>query len=108
VTWKKALKAGVTLGFSSGAQTERTGFPHGSQGEAFAYFVKWGMAPAKALQAATVVNSGIIGWPDVGSVEKGKYGDLIAVAANPLDDITEMQRVRFVMKGGAVVRNDLK
>jgi imidazolonepropionase-like amidohydrolase len=51
----------------------------------------------------------LMGWQDqVGTVEKGKYADVIAVAGNPLGDITELERVKFVMKGGAIVRNDLK
>jgi imidazolonepropionase-like amidohydrolase len=107
-SWKKAFAAGVTIGFSSGAQADWTGFPHGSQGEVFAVFVKWGMTPAQALRTALTTNSEILGWPDVGTAEKGKFADLIAVSGDPLQDITEMQQVRFVMKGGEVVRNDLK
>ena len=58
--------------------------------------------------AATVGDREMMGWQDrIGSVEKGKFADMIAVAGDPLTDITEMQRVKFVMKGGAVVRNDL-
>ena len=58
---------------------------------------------------ATTVNAGIIGWQDrVGSIEKGKFADLIAVSGDPLQDITEMQRVKFVMKGGAVIKDDLR
>ena len=108
-SWKKAFAAGVTQGFSSGSQADYTGFPHGIQGEMFAYFVKWGMTPSQALRMATTTNAEIIGWQDrVGAVEKGKFADLIAVAGDPLQDITEMQRVKFVMKGGEVVRNDWK
>jgi len=107
-SWKKALAAGVTIAFSSGAQADWTGFPHGSQGEVFAVFVKWGMTPAQALRTALTTNSEILGWPDVGTAEKGRFADLIAVSGDPLQDITEMQRVKFVMKGGEVVRNDLK
>ena len=104
-SWKKALAAGVKLTFGSGAGP----FPHGTQADMFAYFVKWGMAPAQTLQMATSTAAEIIGWADrVGSVEKGKFADLIAVPGDPLADITEMQRIRFVMKGGEVVRNDLK
>src|SRR5262249_36648674 len=72
-TWRKARTAGVKLGFASGAQAEWTGFPHGSQGEMFAVFVQWGMTPAQSLQSALTVNSEIIGWPDVGTAEKGKF-----------------------------------
>jgi len=102
-SWNKALKAGVTLPFGSGAGP----FPHGSQINQFAYMVKWGMTPAQALQAATTVAANLIGWQDqVGTVEKGKFADLIAVPGNPLNDITEIQKVKFVMKGGEVIRND--
>lgn len=102
-SWNKALKAGVTLPFGSGAGP----FPHGAQINQFAYMVKWGMTPAQALQAATSVAAKLIGWEDqVGTVEKGKFADLIAVPGNPLTDITEIQKVRFVMKGGEVIRND--
>ena len=107
-SWQKAFQAGVTIGFSSGAQADWTGFPHGTQGEVFALFVKGGMTPVQALRTAMTVNSEIIGWPDVGTIAKGKYADLIAVTGDPLQDITEMQRVRFVMKGGEVVRDNLR
>ncbi len=106
--WKKAFQAGVKQGLSSGSQADSTSFPHGIQGEMFAYFVKWGMTPAQALRTATTTNAELIGWADrVGTIEKGKFADLIAVAGDPLADITEMQRVKFVMKGGQVVRNNL-
>lgn len=100
--WKKALAAGVKLTFGSGAGP----FPHGTQGDMFAYFVKWGMAPAQTLQMATSTAADLIGWSDrVGSVEKGKFADLVAVSGDPVSDITEMSRVKFVMKGGEVFRN---
>ena len=76
----------------------------------FAFFVKWGMTPAQALQTAFLTAANVLnyGWADrVGSIEKGKFADIIAVGGNPLDDVTEMERVRFVMKGGQVVRNDV-
>ena len=104
-SFKKALAAGVTLPFGSGAGP----FPHGTQRDQFAYLVKWGMSPAQSLRAATSVAADLIGWKaDVGSVEKGKYADLVAVPGDPLADITEMSKVAFVMKGGQVVRNDVK
>jgi len=103
-SFKKALAAGVTLPFGSGAGP----FPHGTQGDQFAYLVKWGMSPLQALRAATTVAADIIGWTaDVGTVEKGKFADLVAVAGDPLADITEMSRTVFVMKGGQIVRNSL-
>jgi imidazolonepropionase-like amidohydrolase len=107
-TFRKLLAAGVPLPFGSGAVPGA--FPHGQQANQFPYMVKWGMSPAQALQTAfmTVANVLNYNWADrVGSVEKGKFADLIAVTADPLTDITEMQRVKFVMKGGVVVHNDL-
>jgi imidazolonepropionase-like amidohydrolase len=60
----------------------------------------------RALQAATTINAEALGWQDrIGSIEKGKYADLVAVSGDPLADITELQRVTFVMKSGKVVRD---
>ena len=65
------------------------------------------MTPAQAIQAGTTINAEVLGWSDkIGSLDKGKYADLIAVSGDPLADITELQRVKFVMKGGKVIRND--
>ena len=67
------------------------------------------MKPAQALRSATALAAELLGWQGrIGTIEKGKYAEVIAVAGNPLDDITEVERVKFVMKGGEVVRNDLK
>jgi imidazolonepropionase-like amidohydrolase len=66
------------------------------------------MSPARAIQSGTMVNATAMGWQDrIGSIERGKYADIIAVAGDPLADITELQRVKFVMKGGRIVRDDL-
>jgi imidazolonepropionase-like amidohydrolase len=68
------------------------------------------MKPVQALQTAFLTAANVLNynWSDrVGSIEKGKFADLIAVSGDPLSDITEMQRVKFVMKGGVVARNDL-
>ncbi|HEV1993995.1 MAG TPA: amidohydrolase family protein [Candidatus Acidoferrum sp.] len=114
-TWKKMLAAGVRLGFGSGAAPPPLRVydlacycSHGVQAEMFPIFVKWGATPAYTLRMATTVNAEIIHMQDsLGAIEKGKFADLIAVSGDPLQDITEMQRVKFVMKGGEVVRNDL-
>ena len=114
-TWKKMLAAGVRLGFGSGAApppgrvfNQACNCSHGVQAEMFPIFVQWGATPVYTLRMATTVNAAIIRMQDsVGTIEKGKYADLIAVAGDPLQDITEMQRVTFVMKGGEVVRNDV-
>jgi imidazolonepropionase-like amidohydrolase len=73
--------------------------------------VKWGMTPAQALRMATSNAAESLNFDlgkQLGSIEKGKYADIVAVSGDPLADITEMERIKFVMKGGAVFRNDLK
>jgi imidazolonepropionase-like amidohydrolase len=107
--FKKARAAGVTFVFGSGATSADV--PHGKQADQFAYFIRWGMTPTQALQMAFLPTARMLNynWVDrVGSIEKGKFADLIAVAGNPLTDNSEMQKVRFVMKGGWVVKNDLR
>jgi len=100
-----AISRGVKISFGSGVGP----FPHGTQAAEFAYLVKFGMSPSQAIQAATTVAAEMMGWQDrIGSIEKGKFADIIAVSNDPLKDITELQRVKFVMKGGQVVRNDSK
>ncbi len=109
MTFKKLLAAGVPSPFGSGAVPER--YPHGRQANQFSYFVKWGMSPAQALQTAFLTAANVLnyGWADrIGSLEKGKYADVIAVSGDPLADVTEMERVKFVMKGGLVIRNELR
>ena len=117
-TWKKMLAAGVKLGYGSGSAPVYNGqgriyntacnCSHGVQSEMFPIFVSWGATPLYTLRMATTVNAEIVHMENsVGTIEKGKFADLIAVSGDPLQDITEMQRVKFVMKGGAVVRDDL-
>jgi imidazolonepropionase-like amidohydrolase len=106
--FKRALAGGVPIVFGSGVTSPV--IPHGKQADQFRYYTKWGMTPAQALQttylpAARMLN---YGWEkQIGSLEKGKFADVIAVSGNPLTDVTEMERVKFVMKGGMVVRNDV-
>ena len=84
-------------------------YPHGPQAIEFEALVyRAGMSPARAIQSGTMVNATVMGWQDrIGSIERGKYADIIAVSGNPLTDITELQRVKFVMKGGRIVRDDI-
>ena len=106
--FKRALAAGVPIVFGSGATSDI--IPHGIGADQFKYYVDWGMTPEQAL-ATTFVNAAELlnyRWGDqLGSVEAGKLADLIAVAGDPLRDVTEMQRVKFVMKGGYLVRDEL-
>jgi imidazolonepropionase-like amidohydrolase len=106
-TFQMGMSMNVKMMFGSGVDGDP--YAHGDQYTEFEWLVKHGMAPAKTLQLATLVDAQVMGWQnDIGSVEKGKYADLVAVAGDPLKDISEMERVRFVMKGGKVVRDDIK
>jgi imidazolonepropionase-like amidohydrolase len=102
-----AMTKGMKIMVGSGA--DGATYAHGTQALDFEKLVKRaGLSPARALQGATVINAEAMGWSDrVGSIEKGKYADLVAVTGDPLTDITELQRVKFVMKGGKIVRNEL-
>lgn len=105
LSFKRLVAAGVKQIFGSGAYT----VGHGVQAYQFAIYVKWGVAPAQALRMATSDAAEGLNYDlgkQVGYVEKGKYADLVAVSGDPLADITEMERVKFVMKGGVVFRND--
>lgn len=92
-----------------GSGVDGSTYPHGSQALDFEMLVRHGgLTAARAIQAGTSVNAEVLGWQNqVGSIDKGKYADLIAVPGDPLADITELQRVAFVMKGGRIIRNDL-
>jgi imidazolonepropionase-like amidohydrolase len=97
---------GLKVVFGTGV--DGTMYPYGSQGRDFEALVRYGMTPTRAIQAATSLGAENMGWEDrVGSVEKGKFADLVAVSGDPLRDITELQRVKFVMKGGKVLKNQI-
>ncbi len=114
-TWKNMMAAGVILGFGSGSApppgrvyNKECNCSHGVQGEHFVVLVQWGASPLYTLRMATTVNAEILHLQDkLGTIEKGKYADIIAVSGDPLQDITEMQRVKFVMKGGDVIKNEM-
>jgi len=106
--FRKAVAAGIPIVFGSGATS--VAIPHGKQADQFVYYAKWGLTAAQALQTAYLPAARMLNydWENhIGSIEKGKFADIIAVSGNPLADITEMERVKFVMKGGTVVRNNL-
>jgi imidazolonepropionase-like amidohydrolase len=105
---KNAVAAGVPLVFGSGATSNA--IPHGKQADQYKYLVKWGLTPAQALQTAYLPAARMLNYDwekDIGSIEKGKFADIIAVAGDPLADVNEMERVKFVMKGGVITRNEL-
>ena len=99
---------GLKIMVGSGA--DASVFPHGTQALELAALVNHGgMTPQEVLQAATMTNAEAMGWQDrIGSIEAGKFADIIAVSGDPLSDITELQRVKFVMKGGKIIRDDLR
>jgi imidazolonepropionase-like amidohydrolase len=99
-----AATPGIKVMMGSGA--DGATIAHGTQALEFVALVKQaGLTPARAIQAGTIVNAEVLGWKDeIGSIEKGKFADLVAVDGDPLADITELQRVKFVMKGGKVIR----
>lgn len=100
---KKAFAAGVKVGFGTDAAV----YPHGLNAHEFAVYVRLGMTPLQAIQTATVNDADLLGWSDkIGTIEPGKYADIIAVDGDPLKDVTTLQNVKFVMKGGEVVKNE--
>ncbi len=102
--FRRALAAGLPIGFATDASV----LPHGQNAREFAERVKLGESPMAAIVAATSLNAEIIGWQDrVGSLVAGKLADVIAVPGDPLRDIAALERVGFVMKGGAIYRDDL-
>jgi imidazolonepropionase-like amidohydrolase len=102
--FRKAFQAGAKMAYGTDAGV----YPHGDNAKQFAKMVEWGMKPIDAIQAATVNAADLIGWSDrVGTLEKGHYADMIAVQGDPLVDVKILENVSFVMKGGAVVKNEV-
>jgi imidazolonepropionase-like amidohydrolase len=100
--FQKAFKAGVKMGFGTDAGV----YPHGDNAKQFFYMVKFGMTPAQAILAATRTSAESISnrLPGVGQIVAGNYADIIAVPGNPLEDVRQMEKVQFVMKGGRVYK----
>ena len=100
--FRKAVQAGVKMAFGTDAGV----YPHGDNARQFFYMVKFGMTPAQAIHAATSGAADLIGRANsVGTVEAGKYADIIAVNADPLADVRALEHVDFVMKGGVVYKD---
>ena len=100
---KKAIEAGVKIGLGTDAAV----YPHGLNAHELAVYVSLGMTSLQAIQTATINDADLLGWSDrIGTLEAGKWADIIAVDGDPLQDVTTLQHVKFVMKGGAVVKNE--
>ncbi|MFQ5818358.1 MAG: amidohydrolase family protein, partial [Terriglobia bacterium] len=103
--FRRAVEAGVRVVFG----TDGGVYPHGDNAKQFAYMIEYGMTPLAAIRAATIHAAELFGWAErVGAIEPGKFADLIAVNGDPLADVTLLEHVGFVMKGGHLIRNDLR
>jgi imidazolonepropionase-like amidohydrolase len=103
---RRAMQAGVKIAMGTDAAV----YPHGLNAhELDVYVNQLGMEPLAALQTATVNAADLMGWSaKTGSLEAGKWADMIAVEKNPLEDVRVLQNVKFVMKAGAVYKNESK
>ncbi len=100
---KKAFEAGLKIGLGTDAAV----YPHGLNAHELAVYVSLGMTPLQAIQTATINDADLLGWSDkIGTLEPGKWADVIAVDGDPLQDVTILQHVKFVMNGGDVVKNE--
>jgi len=100
-SFQMVLKAGLPIGFGTDAAV----IPHGQNARELTYRVRLGESPMAAIVSATRTSAEIMGWSDrVGTVERGKFADIIAVAGDPLRDISELERVSWVMKGGVIYK----
>jgi imidazolonepropionase-like amidohydrolase len=101
-SFRRAVNSGVRIAFGTDAGT----FPHGQNGKQFCLYVQAGLTPMQAIQSATVTAANLLGWQDrVGSISAGMFADIIAVKSDPLKDISALETVDFVMKGGTLIKN---
>jgi len=106
IAFRAGLAKGVKIAFGSGVDGHP--YVHGTQWTQFQALVQDGMTPLQAIEASVKTDPEMMGWQNqVGSIQKGYYADMIAVPGNPLQDITQIKDVEFVMKGGKVIRNDV-
>jgi len=105
----KAFNLAVRKGVKIAYGTDAGGYAWTeNQAKEFSLMVRYGMTPMQAIQSATTVAAELLEHPaDLGAIESGKFADIIAVSGDPLKDIAELERVRFVMKGGEIIRNEL-
>ena len=99
--FRKQIAAGVPMAMGSDVGP----FPHGTQAREFVLMVKYGMTPLQSLQAGTVNGAKLLGWEgQIGALKAGYFADVVAVEGDPLQDISAVEKVTFVMKGGVVYR----
>jgi len=100
---KQAMAAGVKIALGTDAAV----YPHGRNAHEFGVYVRLGMTPLQAIQSGTLNGAELLGWSDkIGSIEAGKWADIVAVDGDPLQDVSILEHVKFVMKGGVVVKNE--
>ena len=97
--FRRAHQAGVKMVYGTDAGI----FPHGDNARQFAVMVRYGMTPTQAIQSATINAAEALGRSDIGAIETGRYADIVAVSGNPMQDVTLLEKVVFVMKGGDVM-----
>lgn len=99
--FQAAVKGGVKMAYGTDAGV----YPHGDNGKQLAYMVKWGLSPLQAIQASTINNAKLFGMEaDIGTLESGKYADIIAITENPLNDVGTLENISFVMKAGHIYK----
>ena len=99
-TFQRGVRAGVKMIFGTDAGV----YPHGQNGKQFAKMVQWGMTPIQAIRAATTSAAEALGRSDLGAIAPGRYGDIIAVRGDPTTDVTVLEHVDAVIKGGKLVK----
>ena len=101
-TFAKAYKRGVNIAFGTDAGV----FPHGQNAKEFGYMVEVGMPHMEAIQSATLINAKVLGLAnELGQIKPNFIADIVATDSNPLEDITAMERISFVMKDGIIYKN---
>ncbi|WCL54685.1 metal-dependent hydrolase family protein [Gimibacter soli] len=101
--FRKAVKAGVKIAYG----TDSGVYPHGLNGRQMAYMVKYGMTPMQAIRSATLSSAELLGWEkEVGSIAPGKYADLVAVEGDLMSDVSKVEHVSAVMKGGVIYKDE--
>ena len=102
--FRRAYQAGARLIFGTDAGV----YPHGDNAKQFAKMVEWGMKPMESIQAATINAAALLGWSDsVGTLEPGRFADIVAVKGDPTTNVRLLETISFVMKGGVIIRHDV-